>query len=221
MPAMRRQELAEDERRAHRSRVSRCPHPMPLTASNDALPHRNRLATWWPGHVMELSLGSTHRTHRRSCDARFAVREGGGFFFDLLHCDMCGDANSVAHQDLGDIHLGFVKGLPGPYAVARSAIVAGSGRLPCPVLTRGEYRAAAEATLEPSCVVRSATTRRPDARAAAPCRTSGTSTRRCRMHLRLTRPRRERPVSRVRALARPPVSLRIRAPSHPARVRIG
>lgn len=47
------------------------------------------------------------------------MRDGGGFFFDLLHCDRCGRAQSVGHQELGDIHLRFAKGLPGPHAVAR------------------------------------------------------------------------------------------------------
>lgn len=51
----------------------------------------------------------------RTCGTRFQVRSGGGFFFDLLHCEACGEAKSVGHQELGDIHLGFVKGLPGPY----------------------------------------------------------------------------------------------------------
>lgn len=57
---------------------------------------------------------------------------------------------SVEHQALGDIHLGFVKGLPGPYAVARAEmdrrIQHDYGGQP---LTRAEYRSAAEATLEP------------------------------------------------------------------------
>jgi hypothetical protein len=84
-----------------------------------------------------------------TCDARFVVRSGGGFFFDLLHCDACGDTRSVGHKDLGDIHLGFVKGLPGPYAVARLAMDRQiKETYPGPSLTRAEYHAAAEATLE-------------------------------------------------------------------------
>ena len=58
-----------------------------------------------------------HETsHRcRSCGTRFSVREGGGFFYDELHCDACGAVTSVRHQDLGDIHLRYVKGLGMPY----------------------------------------------------------------------------------------------------------
>ena len=57
------------------------------------------------------------------CETRFTVRQGGGFIFDLLHCDACGAAKSVSHKDLGDIHLRFVKGLaPRPYALVRSAM---------------------------------------------------------------------------------------------------
>jgi hypothetical protein len=86
----------------------------------------------------------------RTCGTRFRVRTGGGFFFDLLHCDGCGEARSIAHQELGDIHLGFVKGLPGPYAVARFEMDRQIQReYPGEPLTRAEYHAAAEATLEP------------------------------------------------------------------------
>ena len=95
-------------------------------------------------------MGSASGYICRSCDARFSVREGGGFFFDLLHCETCGATTSVSHQDLGDIHLGFVKGLPGPYAIARSAMDRQiQAEFPGPVLTRRQYHRAAEATLEP------------------------------------------------------------------------
>ena len=51
----------------------------------------------------------------RSCGTRFSVGEGGGFFYDELHCDACGAVTSVRHQNLGDIHLRYVKGLGMPY----------------------------------------------------------------------------------------------------------
>jgi hypothetical protein len=94
-------------------------------------------------------MGSMTSYICRTCGTHFMANEGGGFFFDLLRCDTCGKTRSVSHQDLGDIHLGFVKGLPGPYAVAR----AGMDReiratYPGRPLTRDEYHAAAEATLD-------------------------------------------------------------------------
>jgi hypothetical protein len=83
-----------------------------------------------------------------TCGERFMVRDGGGFFFDVLHCDECGRPSSVSHEKLGDIHLRFVKGLRTPYAIARAgfdrAIQAGDPGEP---LTREAYHAAAEATL--------------------------------------------------------------------------
>ena len=54
----------------------------------------------------------------RVCWARFAVSAGGGFFYDLPHCDSCGAHKSVRHHDLGDIFLGYIKGLDVPYTVA-------------------------------------------------------------------------------------------------------
>ena len=80
---------------------------------------------------------------------QFMASSGGGFSFDLLHCDTCGATKSVSHQELGDIHLGFVKGLPGPYAVARAAMDRRiQAEYPGQALTRDEYHAAAETTIE-------------------------------------------------------------------------
>ena len=85
----------------------------------------------------------------RACGAHFMSRNGGGFFFDLLHCDTCSNDRSVGHQELGDVHLGFVKGLPGPYAVARAAM---DRRIQDEYrgepLTRDQYHDAAETTLD-------------------------------------------------------------------------
>ena len=65
-------------------------------------------------------MGSATSQICRDCGEHFMARDGGGFMFDLLHCDTCGAGRSVSREELGDIHLGFVKGLPGPYTVARS-----------------------------------------------------------------------------------------------------
>ena len=67
-------------------------------------------------------MGSATSYICRTCGTHFMARDGGGFMFDLLHCDTCGATKSVSHEELGDIHLGFVKGLPGPYAMARAAM---------------------------------------------------------------------------------------------------
>ena len=94
-------------------------------------------------------MGSAESYICRTCGTHFMARDGGGFMFDLLHCDTCGATTSGSHQELGDIHLGFVKGLPGPYAVARAAMDRRiQAEYPGRTLTRDEYHAAAEATLE-------------------------------------------------------------------------
>jgi hypothetical protein len=86
----------------------------------------------------------------RTCRARFQVSGGGGFYFDELHCDTCGRDERVGHKGLGDIHLGVRKGLPGPYAGARLEMDRRIQReYPGEPLTRDEYHAAAEATLDP------------------------------------------------------------------------
>jgi hypothetical protein len=95
-------------------------------------------------------MGSASGFICRDCGTRFMARSGGGFYFDLLHCATCGKERRVPHQELGEIHLRFVKGLPGPYAVSRTAmdrrIQRENEHSP---LTRAEYHAAAESTLEP------------------------------------------------------------------------
>ncbi len=67
-----------------------------------------------------MGIGSSHIC--RTCGAQFMTRNGGGFYFDMLHCDTCSNERNVGHRELGDVHLGFVKGLPGPYALSRSAM---------------------------------------------------------------------------------------------------
>jgi hypothetical protein len=86
----------------------------------------------------------------RPCGERFSPRFGGGFFFDLLHCATCGEERGVRHEDLGEIHLRFVKGLPGPYAVARAGMDRRiKAEYPGEPIDRGEYHRLAEATLQP------------------------------------------------------------------------
>jgi hypothetical protein len=86
----------------------------------------------------------------RACGERFRPRRGGGFFFDVLHCRRCGAGRSVLHEELGEIHLRFVKGLPGAYAVARAGL---DRRIKAEYqgapIDRAEYHRLAEATLEP------------------------------------------------------------------------
>jgi len=43
---------------------------------------------------------------------------GGGFFFHLLHCNKCGKEKSIGFNELGEIHLRFIKGCGGPYCIA-------------------------------------------------------------------------------------------------------
>jgi hypothetical protein len=86
----------------------------------------------------------------RTCGTHFTTGIGGGFFFDKLRCETCGTAQNIRHQDLGDIHLRYVKGLPGPYAVRRMKFDYWvQAEYPGEPLTEDEYHAAAEATLGP------------------------------------------------------------------------
>ena len=62
------------------------------------------------GHVVEAKC--------LDCGKSFKVGHGGGFFFHLVRCDKCGKTKSIGFDDLGELHLRYLKGLPGPYSVA-------------------------------------------------------------------------------------------------------
>jgi hypothetical protein len=95
-------------------------------------------------------VGATRSYSCRRCGTGFVASSGGGWFFDLLHCDRCGASRHVEHESLGEIHLRFVKGLATPYALARAAFDRQvQAEYPAEPLSRDEYHAAAEATLEP------------------------------------------------------------------------
>ncbi len=47
-------------------------------------------------------MGSATAHICKACGTKFGVRDGGGFFFDMLHCDTCGKVQGVGHRDLGE-----------------------------------------------------------------------------------------------------------------------
>jgi DNA-directed RNA polymerase subunit RPC12/RpoP len=95
-------------------------------------------------------MGSATGYQCQACWTRFEAEEGGGFFFDLLHCDRCGRTNSVAHSDMGDAHLAYVKGLKTPYAIARAEMDREIQRTYAgQPLTEAAYHAAVERQLPP------------------------------------------------------------------------
>lgn len=95
-------------------------------------------------------MGSVTRYVCKACGTEFPVRDGGGFFFDMLHCDACGRAQGLGHRDLGEVHLRFVKGLDHPYAIARLEVDRRiQEEYPGEPLSGDEYHAAAEATAAP------------------------------------------------------------------------
>jgi hypothetical protein len=55
------------------------------------------------------------------CGSEFTVNEGGGLSFHLLRCDTCGETKGVGFGELGELHLRYLKGLPGPYSVVTAA----------------------------------------------------------------------------------------------------
>ena len=62
-------------------------------------------------------MGSGHQARCLECAESFVVNRGGGFFFHMLRCDQCGQTKSIGFDELGELHLRYLKGLSGPYAM--------------------------------------------------------------------------------------------------------
>ena len=65
-------------------------------------------------------MGCRYGVKCAQCGHKFSINEGGGFFFHLLHCGSCGEEISVGFDEIGEAHVRYLKGLPGPYCVASS-----------------------------------------------------------------------------------------------------
>ena len=77
---------------------------------------------WFRADVSRLIMGSAIGVICNACGARFEASRGGGFFFELLHCDACGGTKSVPHNELGDAHALRVRGLGGSWTVATQEV---------------------------------------------------------------------------------------------------
>ena len=65
-------------------------------------------------------MGEVVKARCLDCGKSFKVERGGGFSFHLVRCDKCGKTRSIGFDELGELHMRYLKGLPGPYCVASS-----------------------------------------------------------------------------------------------------
>jgi len=65
-------------------------------------------------------MGQKYFATCNSCGTKFAMNIGGGFIFHLLHCNLCGEEKEIGFDELGEIHLRYIKGLDVPYCIATS-----------------------------------------------------------------------------------------------------
>ncbi|SRR6266498_855525 len=94
-------------------------------------------------------MGSSAGMICKNCRHHFVVEEGGGFFFHLLRCDRCARTKSTGFAELGDLHLAYLKGLPGPYAMASwQHDLQVKAEYSGPALSEPEYHAAIESPLK-------------------------------------------------------------------------
>jgi len=64
------------------------------------------------GHIVEAEC--------LECGKAFTVNHGGGFSFHLVRCDKCGKTKAIGFDDLGELHVRYLKGLSMPYSLATS-----------------------------------------------------------------------------------------------------
>jgi hypothetical protein len=48
-------------------------------------------------------MGTGYPARCRQCGEKFYAIDGGGFHFELTHCNSCGAEKSVSHSEMGDI----------------------------------------------------------------------------------------------------------------------
>jgi len=63
-------------------------------------------------------MGCEYKVTCRACGHKSLVNDGGGFLCHMLRCDKCGREKDVGFNEMGEIHLRYIKGLSGPYCVA-------------------------------------------------------------------------------------------------------
>lgn len=95
-------------------------------------------------------MGFSYQARCLDCGTDFLLDEGGGMFFHLLRCDRCGETKAVSFDELSELHLRYLKGLPGPYCIA-SAQHDKEVREHAPVepITEEEYYQEIEAMVKP------------------------------------------------------------------------
>ena len=63
-------------------------------------------------------MGSQYEAKCIKCSHLCTISDGGGFTFHLIHCDKCGQEKSVPFDEIGELHLRYLKGLNVPYSMA-------------------------------------------------------------------------------------------------------
>jgi len=68
----------------------------------------------------DIAMGYEVDAKCLDCGTTSTVDHGGGFSFHLVRCDKCGRTKSIGFDQLGELHLRYLKGLKWTYCVATS-----------------------------------------------------------------------------------------------------
>jgi hypothetical protein len=87
-------------------------------------------------------MGRAYQAVCKSCGHTFPASEGGGFSFESLRCDQCGEDTAVSHNDVWESYLAMLKG--GNFAFPEPDGADGRTYQGEPI-TEGEFRRRVEA----------------------------------------------------------------------------
>ncbi len=75
-------------------------------------------------------MGSTYTAKCNRCSHEFGARDGGGFFFDQVRCEKCGEERDIPHGE------GYE---PGPYKCKCGGTMSSEVRPMCPKCRASDY----------------------------------------------------------------------------------
>jgi hypothetical protein len=59
-------------------------------------------------------MGCSYEAICRNCGHRFPANEGGGYGFQLLHCDACGRQETISTEEYGEVYRRYFEGVSVP-----------------------------------------------------------------------------------------------------------
>jgi hypothetical protein len=90
-------------------------------------------------------MGQLFQAKCNECGQEFRVSQGGGFTFHVVRCEDCGETKSIGFEELGELHVRYLKSQTVPYSIATAEVDDLARKLSSgPPITEEEYNAGVE-----------------------------------------------------------------------------